>query len=82
MAQYHKLLKEIEDDVEDGNIEFTGYAFVTFMFERDAKVALETIQRPKRLQAAWLKLRHLLCFYTLRSRTPILGRKVIIQRPE
>ena len=78
MIKYHKLLKEIEDDVEEGKIEFTGHAFVTFKCAEEAKLALENIRRPKRLNAAWTKLRHLLCFYVTRSRNPFLGRKVIV----
>ena len=82
MAQYHKLLKEIEEQADDGEIEFTGYAFVTFEFEKDAKIALSTIRTPKTLHVVWTKLRHLLCFYRPRSRNPLLGKNVIVQRPE
>ena len=82
MIKYHKLLKEMEEDEEYGNVEFTGYAFVTFKYEHDAKLTLETIRRPRRLRAIWTKLRHLLCFYVPRSRKPLLGRNVIITRPE
>ena len=82
LKKYHNLLKEIEQKVEDGEIAFTGYAFVTFKFEEDARLVLETIRRPNRLGAVWNKLRHLLCFYVPRSRNPLLGRNVIIQRPE
>ena len=82
MKKYHDLLKEMEDDVEEGKIAFTGYAFVTFKYEHEAKLALEAIRRPKRMRAVWTKLRHLLCFYVLRSTKPLLGTKVIVQRPE
>ena len=68
----------MEEDVENGNIPFTGYAFVTFNFEQDAKAALNALQKPKILRAVWTKLRHVFCFSVPRSRNPLLGRHVIV----
>ena len=82
MKLYHEKLKLLENKLEDGTIEFTGYAFVTFLYAQDANVALETIRRPEKLLAAWTKLRHVLCFYTPRSRTQLCGKNVIVTRPE
>ena len=82
MMKYHTKLKGIEQDIEDGKVKFTGKAFVTFMFEKDWQIALKTLTRPKGLEKSWNKLRHLLWFYVPRSREPLLGKKIIVKRPE
>ena len=61
MNKYHQLLKETESDIESGKIDFTGYAFVTFRFEHEAKLALDTILRPD-LHSLWTELKQLLFF--------------------
>ena len=47
MIEYHNLLKELEKDVENGTIPFTGYAFVTFNFEHDVATTLDLLRGSK-----------------------------------
>lgn len=75
-----ETLKVMEAHIE--NSPFCGKAFVTYLHEREAKIAKHYLTRPLTLTTWWTKLKHLIGLNQPKTRERFRGVKLLVRRPD